>query len=117
MYEDEIQEGAEVVRPFMVTRGRTRTQHREVPIETMVTATSAGRLRAAELQFESRRIVTQTSEPAAIAEIAARLQLPLRAVQILVSDLIADGCLESSDITEHADTNLLLHIRSAITAL
>ena len=45
------------------------------------------------LQFERQQIVGQLEQPTAIVEIAAKLGLPLRAVQVLVSEMIGDGLL------------------------
>jgi len=116
-YEDEVEEGDEVVRSFMVTNGRVRTQVEELAIETLVTPTAAGRLRSSALKFERRRIVEEIEEPIAIVEIAARLGLPLRAALILVSEMVDDGLLTVSSVVHTADRNLLVQIRQAIDAL
>lgn len=102
-YEDDVENGAEVVRAFMVTRGRTTAMSEEFALETMVSPTTRGRSKAASLRFERQRIVNQFAEPIAIAEIAAVLGLPIRAVQVLASEMISDGLLQrhgaSSELT------------------
>ncbi len=116
-YEDEVEEGDEVVRSFMVTNGRVRAEVEELAIETLVAVTPHGQQRASTLQFERRRIVDDLHEPIAIAEIAARLELPLRAVLILVSEMVDDGFLTVSSVVHNADRSLLFQIRQAIEAL
>jgi hypothetical protein len=116
-YEDDVEDGAEVVRAFMVTRGRTTAVSEEFALETMVSPTSHGRLRAASLRFERQRIVSQFAEPIAIAEIAAVLGLPIRAVQVLASEMIGDGLLQRHKTIQRIDSSVLLRIRGAVAAL
>lgn len=116
-YQDEVVEGAEIVRPYMVTGGRTRANDRELPIETLVSATSHGRRQRPRLQFEQGDIIDLSYTTMSIAELAATLSLPLRSVQVLVSDLVAEGCLEPSSTVDVADIAMLNSIRSAIYAL
>lgn len=117
-YQDEVLEGDEVVRAFMVTEGRTRPRGREFAVETMVSPTpqSAG-LAAPLLQFERQQIVDEVRQPTAIVEIAAKLRLPLRAVQVLVSEMIDDGLLQQHATVVSTDSSLLLRIREAVAAL
>ena len=116
-YEDEVLEGDEVVRAFMVTEGRTRARGHEFAVETMVSPTPRAGLAASSLQFERQRIVDQLEQPTAIVEIAANLGLPLRAVQVLVSEMIGDGLLEQHATVLDVDSALLLRIREAVAAL
>jgi len=116
-YEDEVLEGDEVVRAFMVTEGRTRARTEEFPVETMVSPTNGTSASASTLQFERQRIVGQLEQPTAIVEIAARLDLPLRAVQVLVSEMIGDGLLCQHATVLNADAALLMRIRHAVAAL
>ncbi len=116
-YEDDVEVGAEVVRAFMVTGGRTSALSEEFALETMVSSTQHGRSKAASLRFERQRIVNQFSEPIAIAEIAAVLDLPIRAVQVVVSEMISDGLLQKHDVVKRIDASILLRIRGAVAAL
>ena len=116
-YEDEVLEGEEVVRAFMVTEGRTRARGQEFAVETMVSPTASARAAAPHLQFERQQIVGHVDQPTAIVEIAAKLGLPLRAVQVLVSEMIGDGLLRQHATVANADTSVLLRIRDAVAAL
>jgi hypothetical protein len=116
-YQDEVLEGEEVVRAYMVTGGRTRARGQEFAVETMVSPTSEASTSTAHLQFERQQIVRQFSQPTAIVEIAANLGLPLRAVQVLVSEMIGDGLLRQHATVGSIDSALLLRIRDAVAAL
>ena len=59
----------------------------------MVSPTAEASASMPTLQFERQQIVGQLAQPTAIVEIAAKLGLPLRAVQVLVSEMIGDGLL------------------------
>lgn len=85
---------AGVVRPYVLTRGRTRPTSRELPVEAMVCATADGRERATWLPLEQRQIVELCAGAKAVAEVAAKLGTPLGVARVLVADLIDDGLLE-----------------------
>ncbi len=116
-YEDEVLEGDEVVRAFMVTEGRTRPRGREFAVETMVSPTVGATAATLALQFERQQIVGRFRQPTAIVEIAAKLGLPLRAVQVLISEMIDDGLLQQHATVASTDSSLLLRIRQAVAAL
>jgi hypothetical protein len=85
------------VRPFGLTGGRTEPSRADLDLTTQVTAVDdigppvhRGRLVMAP---ETQAIVHLASRPIAIAELAARLALPLTTVRILVGDLVDDGHL------------------------
>jgi hypothetical protein len=61
--------------------------------------------------------VEEINGPVAIVEIAARLELPLRATLVLVSEMVDDGLLTVSTVVHVADRSLLVQIRQAIDAL
>jgi Protein of unknown function (DUF742) len=81
------------VRPFVITGGRTRAAGESLRIETMVQ--TVGRPRD-DLDFEKARIVDFCYEPMSIAEIAAELGVPIGVAVVLVGDLVADDCLETT---------------------
>jgi hypothetical protein len=82
-----------VVPAYALTGGRTRSLGRDLPIETMVTTTGDGMAAAVDLQFERRDIVLLCRRPQSIAEVAARLRVPLGVARVLVSDLTTAGKL------------------------
>lgn len=116
-YEDEIEEGAEVVRAFMVTEGRTVAMSEEFGIETMVSPTAHGLAKLPSMQFERRQILDRFDEPVAIAEIAAIMKLPLRAMQVVASEMISDGLLQRHETIRRIEASVLMRIRDAIETL
>jgi len=81
------------LRPYLLTAGRARAVDSSIEIETQVSATDSGRAALAQLQFEQRDIVELCRGPLSVAEIAARLDLHLGVVRVLVGDLTALGYL------------------------
>ncbi len=117
-YEDEIPTGNRVVRSFIATGGRGRTAGAsELALEALIEATPEARRNSARLQFERRSIVELLVTSKSIAEISAGLSLPMRAAQVLVSEMVADGTLTAQETISNADIDLLLRIRSTIAAL
>lgn len=86
--------GGRVVPVYALTGGRTRsTGGSELPVETLVTVTSAG-LRAGDLQLEYSETIRLAARPVSVVEISALLRVPVGVARVLVSDLVAAGYLE-----------------------
>lgn len=86
----ELVEESRVVRPYTLTRGRTRPGRADLPLEALVSAVSTAGDPSA--TFERRRIVElTTNEMLSVAELSAHLTLPLGVVRVLVGDLADDG--------------------------
>ena len=83
-----------LVRPYAVTGGRTRSRPVDLPLETLVTTTDEGHRALTSLQFERRTIATLCREPVSVAEVAARVGVPLGGARVLVGDLTDGGHLE-----------------------
>jgi len=81
------------VRPFVITGGRTRASDASLRMETMVQTVSDPGNR---LTFEHARIVDCCWEPLSIAEVAAKLKMPLGVAVVLVGDLVGAGCLDTT---------------------
>ena len=82
-----------VVPAYALTGGRTRSTGADLPIETMVTSTPEGLRELTSLRYESRDIVLLCRRPQSVAEVAARVKVPLGVARVLVSDLAGDGML------------------------
>jgi hypothetical protein len=82
-----------LVRPYTITRGRTLPERGDLNLITVVTTIDAefGPGSGRGLQPEHRMIIEQCRRPAAVAEIAAGLNLPVAVTKILIGDLIALG--------------------------
>jgi hypothetical protein len=82
-----------VVRPYAITGGRTREDQDELEVEALVTTTSFG-VTSPGLSFEWRTIALLCRDVLSVAEISAKLQLPLGVVRLLVADMADQGLLE-----------------------
>jgi len=76
-----------LVRPYAVTRGRTRTLQPEIELITLVVAAQR-HIDPGRLDPEYTSILQLCQRPTSVAEISARLDLPLGAVKVLIGDLI-----------------------------
>ncbi|MEU5990348.1 DUF742 domain-containing protein [Spirillospora sp. NPDC047418] len=81
----------EEVRPYAITGGRTRPQH-SMRLVTLLEAADPSRAKS--LGPESAHAVELCrDQPCPVAEIAARLGLPVQAAKVVLSDLIDCGAL------------------------
>jgi hypothetical protein len=104
-----------VVRPFMLTGGRTRPLQDGLRIETQLHAT-AGAL-SAPLRFESRRIIELCQSPRSIADLSAALRVPLAVVRVIVADLVGEGYLRIEEPVSDFTPALIERIRDRVRAL
>lgn len=86
--------GSSLIRPYVMTGGRTRPDGPELPIESMV-VNSPG-VDPTALGFEQAKIAHVCSQPISVVELAAELDMPLGVARILVSDLIGEGVLDAN---------------------
>ncbi|MEU1430421.1 DUF742 domain-containing protein [Nocardia sp. NPDC005746] len=103
-----------VVRPFMITSGRTTPVVDGLRIEALVRATPAAL--SAPLRFELERVVRLCQRPHSIAEIGAALRVPIGVARVLVSDLVSAGHV-SVGRTEELSTAALERIRDLVRNL
>ena len=102
------------VRPFIVTRGRTRPLHDGLRIETLVEARPAAL--SAPLHFEQRQIVELAQHPVSLAEVAARLGVPIGVARVLVADLYTGKYVSLHEPTE-LPVHVIERIRDLVRAL
>lgn len=102
------------VRPFIVTRGRTRPLHDGLRIETLVEARPAAL--SAPLHFEQRQIVELAQRPVSVAEVAARLGVPLGVARVLIADLYTGKYISLHEPTE-LPVHVIERIRDLVRAL
>jgi len=104
-----------IVRPFMLTGGRTQPMRDGLRIETQLYAAPAAL--SAPLRFESRRIVELCQEARSIADLASVLSVPLGVVRVIVADLITEGFVLVDDAPAVLSTKLIERIRDRVRAL
>ncbi|TXG92409.1 DUF742 domain-containing protein [Rhodococcus rhodnii] len=86
-------ESPSIVRPYMLTSGRTRPAV-ELALEALIRALPDSNERAWQLGELDAAIVELCRQSPSVAEIAARLGLPLGVARVLVADLVEAGHLQ-----------------------
>ena len=96
-----------LVRPYALTRGRTRAAAAELEQGTLVVAVpdpEAGE----EWDADRERILELCAQPRSIADLAAALEIPLVVATVLVSDLLDSGDLSVPMATPREPDHALL---------
>jgi hypothetical protein len=81
------EEAGPVVRPYALTRGRTRPTGEVLDLIAIITAIRGVRPDPSSLGPEHRSVLRMCRLPVSVADIASELDLPLGVVRILLSDL------------------------------
>ncbi|MEJ3651612.1 DUF742 domain-containing protein [Actinomycetes bacterium KLBMP 9759] len=103
------------VRPYVLTRGRTRARM-ELAVETLVSAVpSPHRQPAGPEQAEVARLCAQTRS---VAEVAALMRVPLGVVRVLIGDLATAGLVRvHAAASEGPDLALMERVLSGLRRL
>ncbi|MFF2111279.1 DUF742 domain-containing protein [Rhodococcus koreensis] len=90
----EPEETVSIVRPFILTGGRTESGV-DLPLEAVIVARADGDavVDAMPAPDELRRVFALCSEPRSVAEIASLASIPLGVARVLVGDLAAAGAV------------------------
>jgi predicted transcriptional regulator len=117
---DDSERPRSVVRPYVLTRGRTLSSLGSLELHTPVLALTAPEQLATVATPEERHILELTQTPMSIAEVAARVGAPVGVVRVLVGDLAEAGHVQvraSTGDGEHRDVGLLERLLEGIRAL
>lgn len=108
-----------MVRPYAVTRGRTRPKV-DIALEALVSTTSAAESQRGSLGPERQAIAEMCEQVLSLAEIAALLKMPLGVARVLVGDMAADGLVqvhEPGKIDNEVGVYLLERVLSGLRKL
>jgi hypothetical protein len=109
-----------VVRPYMLTGGRTSSSLGVFELHAPVLALIATEQLGRSATPEARRIVDLCQTPMSVAELSARLSAPVGVVRVLVGDLVVARMLhvrQSDSPAEHRDVRLLERLLEGIRAI
>lgn len=113
-----------LIRPYAITGGRTGKDLPPIALEAIVTATPKGRKMRDQLRWEASQVVDLTRGGSAVVELAARLDVPIGVVRVVVADLAKHGSVEITDPMDKPDpgasdeyTNLLRKVLDGIQSL
>ena len=107
------------VRPYAMTGGRTRPTDDDLEIETLVSTTSVGE-QPPKLTVEQRAIAALCHEILSIAEVSARLHLPLGVIRILVGDMADEHLVivhRPAPAGDHPDLALLERVLDGLHSI
>lgn len=103
-----------VIRPFLLTGGRTRPAREDLRIETLIQSRPGPVPEG--LRFEARLIVESCRQATSMAELAAAAKIPLGVARVLVSDLVDEGAVVVVQ-REELSVQLIERIRDRVRAL
>ena len=109
-----------VVRPYVLTGGRTRATGPALALDATVCATTSAPTRPLPSAPEATRIVELCVAPISVAELAGRMTLPVGVVRVLVGDLGTLGAVTvnpPTPIGAATDAGLLARLLDGIRAL
>jgi hypothetical protein len=99
----------DTVRAFMITGGRAIAGAGWLSFETMLEANDMLEAYRPDLRFEPAKIADLCiAETLSVAEIAARLSLPIGVIQVLARDLVDEGLLYAHEPDADLATNVVL---------
>jgi hypothetical protein len=114
--EEPVAGGSAAVRPYVFTRGRTRSAF-QLSIETLVSAVPQSRTTS--LTSEHHAVLGLCREPRSVAELAARVGVPLGVARVLVGDLAAAGAVAVHRVagSDGPDLELMQRVLSGLRKL
>ncbi len=99
------------IRPYAMTGGRTRPSRADLTIEALVSTTALGRRVARDrLGADWRPIALLCEQLVSVAEVSARLEIPLGVARVLVADMAEVGLvsIHQRDLSERDDAERAL---------
>ena len=109
------------IRPYALTGGRTRSTE-NLPLETLIRASSRGSAALPRLALERRQIVQLCHAPISVAELSAHLRVPIGVTRVLLGDMRSEGLVDlsrpaTSGSTDRPDIKLLERVLDGLQAL
>ena len=109
--EEDHSDSAQGVRAYAMTGGRAHANI-VLEFETMLQATAGGREALTAMKFERAEILRLCqSDPLSVAELSARIRVPIGVVRVVAADLVSEGMLESFQPSENVADDVLLITR------
>ncbi|MDQ0378509.1 DUF742 domain-containing protein [Amycolatopsis thermophila] len=90
------------VRPYVLTKGRTHSAY-ELAIETLVSVRADAKWTGPALNAEYQPVRAIVDSPRSLAEVAARMSIPLGVARVLLSDMAELGLLHIHGIERTAE--------------
>lgn len=118
MATDELEEDeGSLVRPFLLTKGRTRSSGVVVVMESLIDRCPVDDETYRRLDRTERDIYDLLFERLSAAEISAKLRLPLGVICVLVGDMGGNDVLKVHEAADTGDEQLLRRLIDGVRAL
>jgi hypothetical protein len=104
---DDLGDEAAMVRPYAWTRGRTKANY-DLKLETLISTTDLGQDETLLQQLEHREVSSLCRYPLSVAEVAAKLSIPLGVARVILSDMAELGLI--SIHRTFADDDIAAHL-------
>jgi DNA-directed RNA polymerase specialized sigma24 family protein len=117
--EHEPEHEVALVRSYLMTGGRVAPSM-ELAFEALLSTTARGLTALETLAFERQAIVRLCRfEPQSVAEVSAKLGVPIGVVRVLAGDLASESLLDVQAATENVadDVSLILRLIEGVRAL
>ena len=101
---DEQAAGPRLVRPYALTSGRTESVV-DLPIEATLEVTASGRDKTWPEGDLSGRIIELCAAAQSVAEVSAKLHIPLGVARVLIGDLVSAGHVKVRTTISENTTN------------
>lgn len=105
--DDDFGDEAAIVRPYAWTGGRTKANY-ELRLETLISTTELAREQTRLVQLEHRSVSALCRYPLSVAEVAAKLSIPLGVARVVLSDMAELGLI--SIHRTFADDDIAAHL-------
>ena len=109
-----------LVRPYALTRGRTRVQGLRLDLVTMLVVTGRSPSPRSFLSQEQRRLLHLCRTPMTLADLTSEMDLPLGVTRVLVADLYQQGLIEerrAAPMAERPSPEILKRVLDDLRAL
>jgi hypothetical protein len=106
-----------VVRPYAMVRGRTRNEGYWFDLVAFVVSAVDSLDHAVEMQPEHRAIVALCRTPRPVGEVAARMNLPVGVVRVLLGDLFTARAIRVREPADPAARPSIRMIREVLEGL
>ncbi|QKG24329.1 DUF742 domain-containing protein [Actinomadura verrucosospora] len=106
-----------VVRPYTLTRGRTRLRNDGLDLISVLEATGVPVARRMRLDPEHRTLLALCRRPITFADLASEVDLPVGVVRVLVDDLREENLLRALRPTSTGDVPDELVLRKLLNGL
>lgn len=109
-----------LVRPYALTGGRTRPVREGFDLITIIMTADASAIGSVEFGPEHASILRLACTPQSVAEISAKLKLPLAVLRVLLGDLYTPGWIivrQPTPMTQTPDERVLKDVINGLKTL